>query len=128
MVVDPKLARPSGIAERRLVVSLLTMTFLLWIGASAIVPLLPTYLHGHGASTGLVGVVMASYFALSVVTQYPAGRLTDRIGARAVIVGGSRSSSPGASVSPCKAAHCRRSPTAPPKASAPARRPLLPRR
>jgi DHA1 family multidrug resistance protein-like MFS transporter len=88
MVVDPELQRPSGLAERRLVVSLLAMTFLLWIGASAIVPLLPTYLHGHGASSGLVGVVMASYFALSVVTQYPAGRLTDRIGARAVIVGG----------------------------------------
>jgi MFS transporter, DHA1 family, multidrug resistance protein len=31
---------------------------------------------------------MASYFALSVVTQYPAGRLTDRYGARAVIVAG----------------------------------------
>ena len=88
MAADPKLQRPSPVAERRLVVSLLAMTFLLWIGASAIVPLLPTYLHGHGASTGLVGVVMASYFALSVVTQYPAGRLTDRIGARSVIVGG----------------------------------------
>ncbi|HEY5272392.1 MAG TPA: MFS transporter [Acidimicrobiales bacterium] len=88
MVVDPKVQRPSAAAERSLIVSLLTMTFLLWIGASAIVPLLPTYLHGHGASTGLVGVVMASYFALSVVTQYPAGRLTDRIGARAVIVAG----------------------------------------
>jgi DHA1 family multidrug resistance protein-like MFS transporter len=88
MVVDPKLQRPADIAEHRLVVSLPAMTFLLWIGASAIVPLLPTYLHGHGASTGLVGVVMASYFALSVVTQYPAGRLTDRFGARAVIVAG----------------------------------------
>src|ERR1700733_13046011 len=88
MVADPKLQRPSLAAERRLLVSLLAMTFLLWIGGSAIVPLLPTYLHGHGASTGLVGLVMASYFALSVVTQYPAGRLTDRIGARAVIVAG----------------------------------------
>src|ERR1700721_2539913 len=88
MVVDPRLRRPTPIAERRLVVSLLAMTFLLWIGASAIVPLLPTYLHGHGASTGLVGVVMASYFALSVVTQYPAGRVTDRVGAQAVIVAG----------------------------------------
>jgi MFS transporter, DHA1 family, multidrug resistance protein len=88
MVANPKLQRATGIAERRLVISLLAMTFLLWIGGSAIVPLLPTYLHGHGASTGLVGVVMASYFALSVVTQYPAGRLTDRVGARTVIVAG----------------------------------------
>src|ERR1700734_2356448 len=88
MVAHPKVERPPAPAERRLVLSLLAMTFLLWIGASAIVPLLPTYLHGHGASTGLVGVVMASYFALSVVTQYPAGRLTDRVGARPVIVGG----------------------------------------
>src|SRR5580658_749185 len=88
MVAHPRVERPQARSERRLVLSLLVMTFLLWIGASAIVPLLPTYLHGHGASTGLVGVVMASYFALSVVTQYPAGRLTDRIGAKAVIVGG----------------------------------------
>src|SRR3984957_3969401 len=88
MVAHPKVERPQPTAERRLVLSLLAMTFLLWIGGSAIVPLLPTYLHGHVASTGLVGGVMASYFALSVVTQYPAGRLTDRIGAKAVIVGG----------------------------------------
>jgi DHA1 family multidrug resistance protein-like MFS transporter len=75
-------------SERRLVWSLLAVTFLLWIGASAIVPLLPTYLHRNGTSSGLVGIVMASYFAFAVVTQYPVGRVCDRVGSRAVIVGG----------------------------------------
>ena len=68
--------------------SLLGVTLLLWIGASAIVPLLPTYLHHHGTSNTLVGVVMASYFALAVLTQYPVGRLCDRYGSRIVIVAG----------------------------------------
>jgi DHA1 family multidrug resistance protein-like MFS transporter len=68
--------------------SLLGVTLLLWIGASAIVPLLPTYLHRHGTSNTLVGIVMASYFALAVLTQYPVGRLCDRYGSRVVIVAG----------------------------------------
>lgn len=75
-------------AEQRLVWSLLGVTLLLWIGASAIVPLLPTYLHRHGTSNTLVGVVMASYFALAVLTQYPIGRVCDRYGSKAVIVTG----------------------------------------
>ena len=73
---------------RRLVLSLCAEALLLWLGASALVPLLPAYLRRHGASPTVVGVVMAAYYAASVVTQYPAGRLSDRIGRRPVLFGG----------------------------------------
>jgi MFS family permease len=74
--------------ERRLVGALCATTLLLWIGGSAILPLLPTYLRSEGSTPGLVGLVMASYFAASVLTQYPAGRISDRVGRRQVIVAG----------------------------------------
>jgi DHA1 family multidrug resistance protein-like MFS transporter len=64
------------------------ITFLLWVGASSILPLLPEYLRNRGSSDGLVGVVMASYFVAALACQYPAGRLADRIGRRPVLVGG----------------------------------------
>ncbi|MCU1491498.1 MAG: putative e Multidrug resistance protein 2 (Multidrug-efflux transporter 2) [Acidimicrobiaceae bacterium] len=79
---------PAGIAERRLVVALSATTLLLWVGASAILPLLPSYLRRHGSGPGLVGVIMAAYFAASVLTQYPVGRLSDRLGRRPVVLGG----------------------------------------
>ena len=71
-----------------MVVALCVTTLLLWVGGSAILPLLPAYLRAHGSTPGLVGLVMASYFAASVLTQYPAGRLSDRIGRRSIVVAG----------------------------------------
>ena len=79
---------PANRGSRRLVVALSFATLLLWIGGSAILPLLPTYLRRHGSSAALVGIVMAAYFAASVLTQYPVGRLSDRIGRRPIILGG----------------------------------------
>lgn len=69
-------------------VSLSCATLLLWVGGSAILPLLPSYLRRHGSGPALVGVVMAAYFAASVATQYPAGMLSDRIGRRPVVLFG----------------------------------------
>ncbi|MFZ0058586.1 MAG: MFS transporter [Acidimicrobiales bacterium] len=82
------LGLPSGASERRLVVALCATTFLLWIGGSAILPLLPSYLRQHGSTPGLIGLVMASYFAASVLTQFPAGKLSDRVGRRPVLIVG----------------------------------------
>jgi MFS transporter, DHA1 family, multidrug resistance protein len=62
--------------------------FLQWLGASAILPLLPLYLRTQGGSDQTVGAVMAAYFVAAVLFQYPAGELADRIGRRAVLVGG----------------------------------------
>ncbi|MBV9485908.1 MAG: MFS transporter [Frankiaceae bacterium] len=62
--------------------------FVEWLGASAILPLLPTYLRHHGTSPAMVGLVMSSFFLASLVLQYPLGHLGDRIGHRPVLVGG----------------------------------------
>lgn len=80
--------RAAAEGERLLVGSVIATTMLLWIGASAIIPLLPTYLHRHGTPSSLVGVVMASNFAFAVLTQYPVGRLCDRAGSRVVLLAG----------------------------------------
>jgi DHA1 family multidrug resistance protein-like MFS transporter len=73
---------------RRLVVALTTAAFLEWAGATAIVPLLPLFLRDRGASDSLVGLVMGAFFFAGVVTQYPLGKLSDRIGRRPVLVFG----------------------------------------
>lgn len=74
--------------ERRVVRSLTLAIALQWTGASAIVPLLPDYLRQRGGSNAAVGLVMASYFAAALVSQYPAGRLSDRHGRLPVLFGG----------------------------------------
>lgn len=75
-------------SAQRLVWVLALTTFLLWAGASSILPLLPEYLKDRGASDGLVGIVMASYFVAALLFQYPAGRLADRLGRKRIIIGG----------------------------------------
>lgn len=73
---------------RRFVLVLSGTAFVEWLGASAILPLLPAYLRSQGASTGLVGLVMAAYFGAGLVVQYPLGYLGDRIGQRPILIGG----------------------------------------
>lgn len=64
------------------------VAFLEWVGAAAILPLLPLFLSKHGASAGMVGVTMAAFFVASLCVQYPAGRLADQYGRRPVLIGG----------------------------------------
>src|SRR5947199_819024 len=75
-------------SAHRFVVVLAGAGFVEWLGASAILPLLPAYLRQHGTSPAVVGLVMASYFIAGLVLQYPFGYLGDRIGHRPVLVGG----------------------------------------
>ncbi len=82
------LGLPAARRDRNLVLVLVAMMLLLWTGGSAILPLLPEYLRRSGSSPAVVGVVMAAYFAASVLTQFPAGRLSDRAGSRPVLLGG----------------------------------------
>jgi len=74
--------------SRRLIGTLTVTVFLQWMGATAIVPMLPVYIRHLGGSDALAGVVMASFFAAGVVSQYPIGRVADRIGRRPVLVAG----------------------------------------
>ncbi len=46
--------------DRRLVIALSATMLVLWIGATAILPLLPVYLRHQGSSNALVGIVMAA--------------------------------------------------------------------
>ena len=50
--------------------------------------MLPLYIRQRGGTDGLAGVVMAAFFVAGVVSQYPAGRLADRIGRRPVFLSG----------------------------------------
>jgi MFS family permease len=87
----PRLGAPSGSigdASTGLVRTLTVTIFLQWLGATSIVPMLPIYIRRLGGSDTLAGVVMAAFFAAGVVSQYPIGRLADRIGRRPVLVGG----------------------------------------
>jgi len=72
----------------RLVRTLSLAILVQWLGASAILPLLPLYLRHRGGSDAVVGAVMASYFAAALIFQYPAGRLADRIGRLPVLLMG----------------------------------------
>ncbi len=75
-------------AVRRLVRGLSLTVFLQWFGASAIIPMLPLYIRQRGGTDALAGMVMAAFFAAGVVSQYPSGRLADRIGRRPVLLAG----------------------------------------
>ncbi len=74
--------------SRRLIRTLTLTVFLQWMGATAIVPMLPVYIRQLGGTDALAGVVMASFFAAGVLSQYPIGRVADRLGRRPVLVAG----------------------------------------
>lgn len=71
-----------------LVTRLVAVVFLEWLGATSVLPLLPLYLKEKGATPGVTGVVMASYFIAGVLLQYLAGRFADRFGRRPVLIAG----------------------------------------
>lgn len=72
----------------RVVNAVAAAVFLQFSGATAVLPMLPLFLRNQHTSVGLIGVVMAAFFAAGVFTQYAAGHLSDRIGHRRVMVGG----------------------------------------
>jgi MFS family permease len=75
-----------SIDPKRLVRALSAATFLEWLGASAVLPILPIYLAHQGASDSVIGLAMAAFFAAGVLVQYPVGRLGDRIGQNRVLM------------------------------------------
>jgi MFS family permease len=80
----------SGVATGpdRVVIAVSAAVFVQFAGATAVLPMLPLFLRREHTSVSLVGVVMASYFAAGVLTQYAAGHLSDRVGHRKVMITG----------------------------------------
>ncbi|MGD0882695.1 MAG: MFS transporter [Acidimicrobiales bacterium] len=81
------LAAPSD-SSVALIRTLTVTVFLLWLGSTSIIPMLPVYIRHLGGSDLLAGLVMASFFGAGVLSQYPVGRLADRLGRKPVLVGG----------------------------------------
>jgi DHA1 family multidrug resistance protein-like MFS transporter len=79
---------PQTTNPNRVVNAVAAAVFVQWAGAAAVLPMLPLFLRREHTSVGLVGVVMASFFAAGVLTQYAAGHLSDRVGHRRVMLGG----------------------------------------
>ena len=86
-VTDPAVADGPD-TSRRLIRTLSVTAFLQWMGATSIIPMLPVYIRHLGGSDALAGVVMAAFYAAGVLSQYPIGKLADRIGRRPVLVAG----------------------------------------
>ncbi len=73
-------------ADSVLVRALSIATFLQYLGASAVLAILPLYLARQGASDLVIGLAMGAFFGAGVLIQYPIGRLADRIGQLTVLV------------------------------------------
>lgn len=63
--------------------------FAVWLGGGAIYPYLPVFLREDAhASLGMIGLIASAYFVAMFVFSIPAGRLSDVIGRKPMIVGG----------------------------------------
>jgi DHA1 family multidrug resistance protein-like MFS transporter len=83
---DGAWATPHG---RRQLFVVAAADFIVWAGGGAIFPYLPVFLQKEaGASLWWIGVIAAAYF-IGVFTVSPlAGRLSDRVGRKPLLVGG----------------------------------------
>ncbi len=57
-------------------------------GIGSLLPILPLYLRERGASYALVGVIVGSALLAQAIGQWPAGILAERVGAKAMMIGG----------------------------------------
>lgn len=82
-----RLASPApSVDATRLIRALAAMTFLQWLAASLVLPLLPVYLQQRGGSDLLIGLAMGGFFVGALAAQYPLGRLSDRIAPRTLLL------------------------------------------
>ncbi len=57
------------------------------LGATMILPVVPLFLRQDGASYAEIGLVAAAFWGAGLLVGYPAGRLSDRLGRKHLIVG-----------------------------------------
>ena len=75
--------------RRRQLVLICAADFLVWLGSGAVYPYLPVFLREDtGASLRSIGLIAGAFYFAVLVFSVPAGRLSDRIGRKPMIVGG----------------------------------------
>src|SRR5207237_1699504 len=62
--------------------------FLVGTGVGSVLPILPLFLRERGGSYAMVGVVVGANLVAQFIAQYPAGRLSDRVGRAPLMPGG----------------------------------------
>jgi MFS family permease len=72
-------------AATRELAAVYTAIFSISLGAGVVTPIIPLYARSLGASYVGIGLIGASYAIIYVVLAIPSGKLSDRIGRRAVI-------------------------------------------
>src|SRR5215831_17220383 len=78
--------RSSG--DRAALYGIVASIFVSGTGIGSLLPILPLYLRERGASYALVGVIVGAALVAQALGQWPAGRLTARVGTRGMMVGG----------------------------------------
>lgn len=68
--------------------SLYLSVFVAVLGFSMVAPIFPLYVLDMGASYSLLGVIISIYGAVQLVTQIPAGRFSDRVGRKPLLLAG----------------------------------------
>lgn len=75
-------------SQRTALWGVIAAVFLVGTGVGSVLPILPLFLRERGGSYAIVGVVIGANLVAQFIGQYPAGRLSDRIGRAPLMVGG----------------------------------------
>ncbi len=84
--VQARVVRP--LAENQTLLILCVTTALVMMNQGIISPVLPLYAKSFGVGTALVGLTVSVFGAARLVTNLPAGFLSERFGRRLLLVGG----------------------------------------
>ncbi|TMF07212.1 MAG: MFS transporter, partial [Chloroflexi bacterium] len=83
-----RLARMRPTESRSALFGIVAGIFVSGTGIGSLLPILPLYLRERGASYALVGVIVGSALLAQAIGQWPAGILAERVGAKAMMIGG----------------------------------------
>lgn len=75
-------------ARRTALWGIIVAVFLVGTGVGSVLPILPLFLRERGGSYAMVGIVVGANLVAQFIAQYPAGRLSDRIGRSPLMIGG----------------------------------------
>jgi MFS family permease len=75
-------------ARRTALWGTIAAVFLVGTGVGSVLPILPLFLRERGGSYAMVGIVVGANLVAQFIAQYPAGRLSDRVGRAPLMIGG----------------------------------------